>query len=261
MVGDLHRPFGDSVRHRGLVYGHGPSVVDPATYALTLYLRPEFNGAPWVGTASAGTSSGHNFASGGTSPSNGAALNGHVGADFNGTTQNLVCASGVCDLAGYVGSAGGVACGGAVLFKADTATADAGAGLRKNNPCFFADANSIVNYGFSSAGIHISCINTAVATKEVVIACSTGAWHALFWKIASNTVYLALDGGAWQSIALAADLHGSRDQGIYMGRSAAAATYFDGIVQESLVMSAAAPTDLQVTDIRAYFASIYGVSV
>src|SRR5262245_12826966 len=62
---------------------------DPTTLDFDLYVRASFSGAPWAGTASAGSSGGRDFTSAGADPSVGASQNGFSPAEGNGTTQYL----------------------------------------------------------------------------------------------------------------------------------------------------------------------------
>lgn len=77
----------------GLGFGGGTGGVaaafNPSSLALTGWFRASYGGAPWDGSASAGSSAGKSMTSPGAPPSVGAAINGYTPADFNGTTQYL----------------------------------------------------------------------------------------------------------------------------------------------------------------------------
>src|SRR5690606_13622046 len=56
---------------------------------LTGFWRGSFSGSPWVGTASAGSSGTRDLTEATNPPSTGAAQNGYVPADFDGTNDVL----------------------------------------------------------------------------------------------------------------------------------------------------------------------------
>lgn len=68
--------------------GGAPATFDLTTLPWSILLLPDYAGSPWVSTASAGTSGSRTFA-GVTPPSAAPAVNGHVGARCNGTSQSL----------------------------------------------------------------------------------------------------------------------------------------------------------------------------
>lgn len=76
----------------GLALGMGGRVdagLDPSSLALTGWYRASYSGAPWVGTASAGTSGAKSATSPGSAPTVGTAVNGKTPALYNGTTEYL----------------------------------------------------------------------------------------------------------------------------------------------------------------------------
>ncbi len=232
--------------------------IDPSEYVLSAYWKPDYAGAPFAGTASAGDSVGHYLSAGAPSPAPAASVNGLIGADYVAASSTYLSSSDlVASLADLIGAGDPVSCGGAILFYPRTATADAGAGSRRNNPAFFQDVNAILNLGFSSAGAQIAATNASGVRKEIAIACGLSAWRQLFWKISANVIYLKLDDGEWESLALADDLSPSRSTTVFFGWSFSGSTYLDGVVQENLLFKTAPPTDAQVASLSTWWRGKY----
>ena len=249
-----------SARGRSVVAvaGGAPPVFDPATLALTGWWRADFAGSPWVGTASDGTSGDNDLSEATTPPDTlGDAINSLEPANFNGTNDVLASTAHLADFVGDSSS-------GWVLFNADSAVADAGAGSRLSNPQFFGDQNQLLGCGFSSAGIHLAVFTTVGSTREVAIACGTGGWHLAQWRVTHQTrIELGLDSGAMQpnNDFSGEQLHGSRATICRVGvRGTGITSFFDGRIAEIGVTNGAL-SDEDFTSIRSYINTRYGLSL
>jgi len=237
-------------------------VFNPATLDLTLWQR-DYAGSPWTGTASAGTSGSNSFSEATNPPSVGTALNGHGTADYDGTNDILGQASG--DASTYLTNTNG---SGWVLFNADAASADAGAGSRQNNPQFLASNNGQFGIGFSSVGIHVYTVDGSNGQTEKVIACATGGWHLLQFKYSLGggglSLKLRLDNGAWQesTSAFGATLSGDMATSVLRsgGDSSNTSPFYNGRVADRAV-SKLTISDGDFDNVRSYANARYGVSV
>ncbi len=169
---------------------------DLASLSLTGYWQ-DFTAAPWVGTASAGTSANQNATSGGAPPAAGAALNGFGTADFDGSNDHLLCDD---TLDTYIAAS---ASSGWVLFKADAADA-LGGGAVNAKPCFF-NAYFGDNYyaiGYNDSGFCAEVYDGAL--KTAVTPAPTGAWTLGQWKHDGTNLKVRINSGTWVSTAAGA---------------------------------------------------------
>jgi hypothetical protein len=179
----------------GIVLGSAP-IFDPATLALSAWFKPNFTGAPWTPTASAGTSGANgNLASGGSAPSTGAALNGKTGATFNGTTQTLIGSTALSSL--LTAAAWSLA---VLVNPAATAVAKTvGAGY-SDPPIVSDDTNGFWQLTYTTSGFTFSMYD-GVSWKEVSVAAASGSYHLVqAWYDGAN-LWLQVDSGAAVSVA------------------------------------------------------------
>lgn len=232
---------------------------DPADLTLTGWWRGPFSASPWSGVASAGTSGSNAFSEATNPPSVGSTLNGIAPPDFDGSNDNMSTSA---QLSAFISSSATASCSGWVLFNADAATADAGAGSRHNNPQFFSDANQVLNIGFSSAGVHVSIYDTGAAYTERVIACGTGGWHLLCWRITHGSlVEASLDGGAFQTTSFAGKTISSFRSVIMRcgAKGTGLSPFFNGRIMEQAV-AASALSDGDFDNVVAYINDRYGLA-
>lgn len=162
------------------------------TYQFNLASLPwsaywvDHTSAPWVGTPSTGTSGSHNVST--VNSTNGVALNGHTTADYASQVDTTAATAD----AFYTNSA----YSGAMVFYADTATADAGSSSAYLNAQMLGyETTALFGVAFSTAGVDVWQYDGA--WKTVRIACATGGWHLIEWKYDGVNLHARLDGGAW----------------------------------------------------------------
>jgi hypothetical protein len=207
----------------------GPTF-DPATLALTSWVRGSFSASPWVGEASAGASLGNDYTEATNPPAAGAAVDGYTPADFDGSNDLLSSDdfSEVClPKAAYAL---------AVMFKVDTAAA-ADANVY-NDPGLVGDAYGL-NIAFSDSGFGVAHYNAA--WKQQRVACSAAAWHVGWVRFDTATgVEFGIDNAALTTIAAST---GDREvtSNVYklrVGRSSiVVAGTIDGQIMEVMTMS------------------------
>lgn len=227
---------------------------DPATLALTGWWRASYAGSPWVPTASAGTSGANgNLTEATNPPATGAAVNGLTSADFDGAASRLGNASTMATLFDADGSL-------AVLFYADTATADSGATNPYTLPQLLGSADDYICLAFGSGGVRFGFYATAYGTWEsAAVTAATGAWHLAQAKFDGANYSVRVDSGAWTTTAHAY----SPDLGagpLIMGRNGGGTVFFDGRILEAFT-SDAALADADFNSIKSYVNSRYALSL
>lgn len=189
---------------------------------LTGFWRTPYAGtSPHPGTASAGTSGARSLTEATNPPAAGA------GGSFDFVPT---------DKFQYTGTDGDLIGTGEfyahVLFDADAATADAGAGSRYLNPQFITDgASALFGIGFSSAGVHVM-YHDGAGHKERVLACGTGAKHCVQVTQIGTTLKMRLDRGAWTTIATSGVYGGGAGTPVRFGVRYDSAAPYDGEVFE-----------------------------
>lgn len=231
----------------------GAAVFDPATLPLTGWWRASYGGAPWVATASAGTSGANGSLVAGTAPAVGAAQNLLTPADFNGSTHDLVNAN---LMSTFVTDAAGA---GWVLFLADTATATQPPGSLVDNPgmVFQDGAGVALGIAFSSGGVD-GLLYDGTGYQEITIACAVGAYHLARWRWNGVLFELGLDSAAMSTTA-AANMNAAAAGSLAIGRNYAAA-FFDGRILE-VGLANTALLDADFTNIKSYINNRYGLAL
>ncbi len=234
-----------------------PAVFNPATLALTGWWRADYSAAPWVGTASSGSSGSgsNNLGDSGVNPVPGTALNGHIPADFtlNGLLQpdKSFLADGTLDT--YVNANAGSIW---VLFNARTAFTDLGTSY--TSPAFFNDgAGTFFSLSFSSTGLTLAIYDGAYETKTV--ACATGGWHLAQARWDGAHLELTVDSVAWATPTVAGSI-GSLTGRPTPGLSGGGVHSFDGLIAEMGTIDSKL-TDQNFLDIKSYINSRYGLSL
>jgi hypothetical protein len=198
--------------------------VDPATLSLTGFWRPdgvEYNGSPWPGTASAGSSASNPLTEATNPPSVGAALNTYTGADFDGT-NDVLSAAAFATL--FTDAAGSAWC----LFNADAATADPGAGTFYTAPGFLSDSANRWTFGFTSAGVILGSYN-GTNFDRIAVTCGTAGWHLAQARWGSGVLEARVDSGGWSTLSRTIVSSGGV---LRMGTNYNATTFYNGRVQE-----------------------------
>lgn len=226
---------------------------NPASLAATVYLK-DYAGAPWVGTASAGTSAAQDFVAGGGAAV-GANFGSHPSADFNGSTAYL---QGTGDTLGtyFTGSAYGLD----IIFEADTAAAPTGAGTEYTDVALFGDATNGEFYvTYTTAGVRVGLYDGAAYQNTTPIAHATATKGNAQIYYDGTSVYCRVNGSAFQSVVVgnlrAAALSGN--VGV-IGATYLAGGKFDGRIARVMAF-AYAPTLAQFNSLYADAQSSYSV--
>ncbi len=225
---------------------------DPSTLALSFWHR-DYSGSPWAGTASTGTSGSRTLTEGTNPPAISSALNGHTGADFDGTNDLLSFGVALSTL-----YASGSAWWIAVLFNADTATADTGATVPYNTPTFLADQNppGVFTVGYTSSGVRAGYFDGSTWNSHAVAA-PTGSVHMAIVRGDGTKVEISVDNGGFTNVSRAGGI--SSLTGI--ARVAAnylAATFFDGKIYD--LMGGNIVVDGNPANLAIYYNGRYGTS-
>ena len=213
-----------------------------AQLSPTLNVRGSYAGAPWSGTSSL---------SAGNAPAVGTALNGFAPASFNGTSNNLVNATGFTSFAGA--SAGTVL----LLLNATSAAADHGVGDRIDNTGLVEQNGGSTTFGlgYSTSGVTVALYDTSASYKELAVAASTGAWHLAFCRWDGTNLQLGVDGGAMSSVASAA-FNAASAGGVVVGANYNGGGFFAGLIEE-VAMFTSTVSDANRAKIRSYFNTRY----
>ncbi len=190
------------MRHRHWHFNSTAAVpsVDPATLALTVYLK-DYAGAPWAGTASAGTSASQAF-SVGSAPSIGASFGSHASASFNGSANNLVHATfaDVVAVAAYSFQ---------FIVNMTAAAAPAGAGNEYLDPAIIGDpTNGEIYTSFTTAGAHAGHYDGSAYQDTTPIPLATGAKACIQVKYDGTNLKCRVNGkdhtgaSGWESVAV-----------------------------------------------------------
>ncbi len=182
--------FGISCSLISSIAGNGIPPFTPATLALTGWWQGSYSGAPWVGTASAGST--YNMITAGSDPTSTTAVNGYNPALFTAASSQYLTSTPNNDTI-FSASAGSVW----ILFYANSASAPV---ADFADGCFFDDTNNpTISFGFTTAGIG-GMIYDGGSYIRMNIACSIGAWHLAQWKWDGVNLYGRIDNGVWSSI-------------------------------------------------------------
>ncbi|HXG69980.1 MAG TPA: LamG-like jellyroll fold domain-containing protein [Gemmatimonadaceae bacterium] len=191
---------GDSLPLTGAFTYNAPAAFSIASLNLSVYVRNNYAGSPWVGLASAGTSGTPNnlIAGVGGAPPAGTAVNGGIPAAYNGTLYLTGPASGV---------AWGATTGTTIIVAKPTVAAVNDANTILNPGLFAIEAAGVFQAGYSNAGLRVSVYDgTAAAYKECpAIPAAVNAWHVFAARFDNSTVNASVDGSLWTAAATAAN--------------------------------------------------------
>jgi hypothetical protein len=218
-------------------------ILNPKLLNCTLFCAGNYSSAPWVGTASAGTSSSNSLSSSGTDPTSGTALNGFTPATFSSQFLTTPTSTGLWGASGSI----------CVLFNASSASAASGTHF---DGTFISEATTpTVSVGFTTSGICGNIIS-GVTDYRLDIAASTNAWHLCQFKWDGTNIYLRLDSGGWSSLAAGSP---SNTNYCNVGLSFAA-TYFAGSIME-ILSSSTALDHMQFDQYKAYCNNRYALAL
>lgn len=234
----------------GLMLSTTSGTFDPADLTLAGWWRASYSASPWVGTASAGASSGRNLTEGVNPPATGAALNALVPADFDGSNDRLTSAVAMSSFVSS--SAGSFIC----LFNSDTAPADAGAAANFSNPGLIQESTGRLSLSFCSAGVRFGSYSGA-SDNSLAVACGTGGWHVATARWDATTLRLSVDFGAFSSLAHTVALAAGTT---VVGSNWNSTVPFNGRIAELMTMQTSI-SDADLARVRTYINSRYGLSL
>lgn len=235
----------------GLGFGGGSAgaaVLNPATLALTGWVRASYGGAPWAGTASAGSSGAKSMVTAGADPSVGTAINGLTPAAFNGTTQYLrdiadICSDFISTTAYRV----------VALIEPGSLAADSG--VPYNDAGIFVETGGNWGVFVNSTNVGVYHYDGAykVATKAVV-----AGKQLVDVRFDGSTLTVAVNGV--DGTPVAAGTLGAIATDLRLGTNYAASVKYPGTIAEIFT----AQSDLAATtpsDVKAYINSRYALSL
>jgi hypothetical protein len=239
-----------------ILYSAKPGKVNasnnPSSLPLTGWWPASYVGSPWVGQPSAGVSAGRDLSQAlATAPTVGTALGIFTPASFNGTsaritspltTTSFFSASGY-SIAALINSNSAVAPG-AQPYLEPAILSDVGAGN--------------MGMSFTSSGVRFFQYNGA-AYNQVVVACSTAAWHLVQARHTASTIELRIDNGAWTSVGAGAPNFGV-SQPLRVGTNWDASLFFNGSIAEVLTSNTVL-TNNDFERVRAYVNGRYGLAL
>jgi hypothetical protein len=242
-------PSGTGSRARSFIYTGG--AFDPATLPLTLWLR-DYAGAPWVSTASAGTSGdGKAFVSTGSDPSIGS-LNGHGLATFDGAA-NFMTLSGFTDWDDLIDNNAATV---VALAKSNIAPAH---GTWFSDPTVITTPDQIFGLAFSDAGAELGTYDSSTF-GELDVAMASGGYHAMQFTHDGVDIRGRVDGGGFstQTKGLTASL--ALETSAMLAKSSAASVFWNGDIVE-LMIADSVLSDADLDNIKSYFNARYGLAL
>ncbi len=230
------------------VIGNTRTNTTPVGMSLTGWFRDYGGASPWVGKASAGTSGSNNLTEATNPPNNGATLNGHTTANFDGTNDRLSHATVNTFLQNGSGASGSTII---ALVSADTSSA-AGKFLFSNGTVAGAIALSYVT---TTGWLVTDNIPAGSAQASERLPISGYNFIAIRWD--GTNVSFKVNSKDWQTFAINGTQIGGANPMI-VGADSAGANFFDGQLAE-LITSKTVMTNTEVDDIKAYMESYWGL--
>lgn len=227
------------------------AVYDPAVLSLNGWWRANsttgYTSGTFNGVASAGSSGSRNLTEATNPPGTGSTLNGHTVADFDGTNDRLGTALTLDDFANSN------AISGWLLFNADSAPADPGAGTRYAAAQMLTDVtDAYCHVGITANGVHFSYDAGATYCQ---IATSTGVWNFAQFKYDGTNIKLRVNTSSWASTPSSGPA--SLVRAMRMGANYNATAFFDGKIAECALCDSVV-SDANFDNIRLYLLSRYG---
>ncbi len=225
----------------------GPAVFDPATLALSLWVRGSYAGAPWAANASAGASLANGDLTAGTAPGTGTAQNGYTPADFNGSTHVLLNAT--ADTTLFTSTALSIV----ALFIVDTVAAPTG-NLYDDAP-LYRDVDAYQGMTMTSAGVTAFAYDGGY--RSVATAAGAG-YHLAMMTCDGVNLVVQVDSGGTLSTACNTMVRGGKS-GVF-GQGYGGTHYFDGRIME-LMTAAVVLTPTDYANIKSYVNSRYALAL
>lgn len=227
---------------------------DPATLSLTGWWRAAYSGAPWVGTASAGSSANQNATTAAADPTSTSGINGLNYADFDGTNDVLV-ADDTLDTYFNAGAWTFIC-----LIKVDS-TAAAGANATEDEDVFCDGAGTFFAVGVNSSGIRTTVYDGAYKTLGNLAGALGGNWHMYAVKGNGTNIYHAVDADSWSAGTACGNI-GNLTNGPVIGKNYdnVSPKHFDGGIAEIITMDSVI-SDADRDNVRSYFNSRYALSL
>jgi hypothetical protein len=192
-------------------------------------------------------------------PATGSALNGHVPADFDGTNDRLKALTTAATV--YDNFILDSAFTFVVLFRADSAEADAGDANSYANPCLLSDASNDGGIGiaYSDSGVR-GWIYASGNWTSTAVAAPTATWQAVQVKYDGTTLKTRINRGSWTSQARGHVSFGSMNAQPAIGRDYAGTKFFDGKIAEVMI-SGTTISDGNLDSILDYMNARYALSL
>jgi hypothetical protein len=167
--------------------------IDPATLALSLWVRAPYGGAPWVGVASTGSSGAKNLTTNTSEPDVGAELNGLAGADCDGVNEAFSWVGGtwadVISASAYT-----------FILACVPRSPNAPGAQPYDDALFIGDNGGSVGCGYSTSGFRAFHDDGAVRVTAAVAA-AADAFHTVAVRYNGTQIQIRVDGGDWTSVA------------------------------------------------------------
>jgi hypothetical protein len=230
----------------GKTSGGGASF-DPATLPLTMWQR-DYSGLPWLGTASAGTSAIHSFATAGSDMTVGS-LNGH-GVAVYGPSKFAISPDDVGDI--ISASASTVV----ALVKLNAFEADSAAWYAVPS-AIMTNVNQTYGVTFSDLGAMLGSYD-GLSFSYDQIAMSGGNYHLVQFTHDGVNIRGRVDGGAFQSAAKGPTIIAADN--FQTGTMYNHTLFLDGEVAEIMV-SDTVLSDTDLDNIKGYVNTRYGLAL
>lgn len=237
-------------------YASGTPAAVKHINGLTLqgWWRGSYGGSPWIGTASAGGSSGRNI-SGGDPPTVGTAQNGFTPADYNNSTNVLAGTT----MSTYMSTTAWT-----IVVLAFVDTVDVGGG--GEGELISDDVGTLCLGTYNSSGNKVFAQHydtgwrgggQGAGGSEVAI--TLGAYQAIQARYNGTNIQIRVNGGSFSSSAASAVT--SLGGNMRVGASRAGfGRFFDGRIMEVIVTNSSL-SDAVLDEIRSYFNWRYNLSV
>ncbi len=228
---------------------------DPTTLSLSGYWRASYSGSPWVGTASAGSSSGRDLTQSTFPPQTGTAVNGYTPANFDEANPDyLNTADNNNTLMSSTASSGWF------LLKSTSVPTAFGDDYADGN-LMSDNVNAETTVGHVSVGGTAKLVACFYASSyiRVELAMTANAWHLAQWKHDGVNLKIRVDNSGWSSVACGT-LSFLTPSVLTTGLGYGGGTKLTGDVLEWAV-SDTAISDANFDNVRTYCNSKYALSV
>src|SRR5581483_2631272 len=228
---------------------------DPTSLPFNLALRGSYAGAPWAGTATAGTSGSWNGASSGVDPTVGRSVCGFTPAVFDGSTTTPILPFNGASYAFFSDFASPSEYYFGTLVYLESAPADISGGTAPYlNPCIIADNGGAMGIGVSSSGVQGFHDDGGTYAITGWAPLSLNEWHWVEWWYDGSNIHIAVDGVQGTPSPATATASYETLESVRIGTNYSGVS-IDGAIQEIW----GAPTDLSAhsADMIAYTRTRY----